>query len=161
MNRKTDTFSRSARVTGALALVAALLLLPACHRTTPAAEPAAPVETPSPVEAPAATEIPATPERTVSGAMLLGGEETTVYLALSDTEITLWDSPTAGNLLAVAKFAQPMSGAAEALQGCDFSDLDADGNSELTANFAFADGGFVYNEEFSVLPGETPAGGGE
>ena len=78
-----------------------------------------------------------------------------------------------GQIAAVAKFAQAMPGAANALQSCDFTDLDGDGNSDLTADFTFADGsaasllwfyadgGFVYNAEFSILPGEAPANGGE
>lgn len=59
----------------------------------------------------------------------------------------------------------------EALDGCDFTDLDEDGNSELTAEFSFddgstaslvwfyVDGGLVYNEEFSSLPDEQSAAG--
>ena len=113
------------------------------------------------------------PERTITYSMLLDGKEQAVYLDVSDEEITLWDSASAGQIIAVAKYAQPMSGAADALQNCDFTDLDEDGNSDLTANFSFTDGatanliwfyaddGFVYNEEFSVLPGNAPAGNGE
>ena len=86
-----------------------------------------------------------TPERTVSGTMLLDGTETSVYLKVSGTGISFWD--------------------------CDYTDLDEDGNGDLTAAFAFADGttaslvwfyvdgGFVYNEEFSLLPGNAPAAG--
>ena len=126
-------------------------------------EPTVPVE-------PAEPEVPA---RTASYAMLLGGAETTVYPEVSDAEIIFWDSAVGGQIAAVAKFAQAMPGAADALQSCDFTDLDGDGNSDLTASFTFADGstasllwfctdgGFVYNEEFSILPGEAPAGGGE
>lgn len=133
-----------------------------------AAEPA-PAE---PEEAAEATE-PEAPARTVSYTMLLGGEETTVYPEISDAEIIFWDSVAGGQITAVAKFAQAMPGAADALQSCDFTDLDGDGNSELTAEFTFADGstasllwfyadgGFVYNAEFSILLGETPAGDGE
>ena len=116
---------------------------------------------------------PDVPERTITYSMLLDGKEQTVYLDVSDEEITLWDSASAGQIIAVAKYAQPISGAAGALQDCDFTDLDEDSNSDLTANFSFADGttasltwfyadgGFVYNEEFSVLPGEAPAKNGE
>lgn len=114
-----------------------------------------------------------TPERNITYSMLLNGNGTMVYLDVSDEEITLWDSASAGQIIAVAKYAQPMPGALEALQNCDFTDLDEDGNSDLTANFAFtdgtianltwfyADGGFVYNEEFSTLPGDVPAPNGE
>lgn len=129
-----------------------------------------PTTAPAPVQA-EPTAVPV-PERTVSYTILLGGKDTTVYLEVSDEEITLWDSASGGQLLAVAKYAQPLSGAAEAQLSCDFTDLDEDGNSDLTANFTFEDGstaslvwfyaevGFVYNEEFSVLPGDAPAGDG-
>ena len=109
------------------------------------------------------------PERTVTGTMLLGGKETTVYLEVSDTEIRFWDSASGGTLLAVAKYPETMAGAADALKSCDYTDLDEDGNSDLTAEFTFtdgstaslvwfyADGGLIYNEEFSRLPGEPTA----
>lgn len=127
--------------------------------TTPAQE----------AQPPVTAEAPA-PERTVTGTMLLDGKETTVYLDVSDTEILFWDSASGGTLLAVARYPETLAGAADALEGCDYTDLDADGYSELSAEFSFADGstasliwfytdgGFVYNEEFSVLPGDTPAG---
>lgn len=152
-------------VAAALA-VAAALVLTACGGRAPSAS--APAENDPPVrEEPAA---PAAPARTVSYSVQLDGKETTAYLDVSDSEITLWDSAAGGQMLAVAKYAQPLSGAAEALRDCDFTDLDGDGNSELTASFSFADGttasllwfytdgGFVYNEEFSTLPGESPKG---
>lgn len=103
--------------------------------------------------------------------MLLGGSEQTVYLDVSDEEILLWDNASGGQLIAVAKYAQAMQGAQDALQSCDFTDLDGDGSSELTAIFRFpdgtnaslvwfyTDGGFVYNPEFSILPGEPSAAG--
>ena len=103
--------------------------------------------------------------------MLLGGSEQTVYLDVSDEEILLWDNASGGHLIAVAKYAQAMQGAQDALQSCDFTDLDGDSSSELTAIFRFpdgtnaslvwfyTDGGFVYNPEFSILPGEPSAAG--
>lgn len=124
-------------------------------------------------ESPASGTEEAAPERTVTGTMLLNGAETTVYLDVSDTEINFWDSASGGTLLAVAKYPEALTGAAEALKSCDYTDLDGDGNSELTAEFTFADGstaslvwfhtdgGLIYNEEFSRLPGELPASGGE
>lgn len=108
-------------------------------------------------------------ERTVTGAVLLDGKETTVYLEVSDTEINFWDSAAGGKLLAVAKYPETLAGAAEALKSCDYTDLDEDGNSDLTAEFIFtdgstaslvwfyADGGLIYNEEFSRLPGDATA----
>lgn len=110
-------------------------------------------------------------ECTVSGTMLLGGAEVTVYLEVNDTEISFWDSASGGQLLAVAKYPETLTGATEVLRDCDYTDLDEDGNSDLTAFFAFADGteaslvwfhadgGFVYNEEFSLLPGDASAAG--
>ena len=120
---------------------------------------------------PETPELPAAPARELSYPMLLGGAEQTVYLEVSDEEILLWDSAAGGQLVAAAKYAQTMPGAQDALQGCDFTDLDEDGSSELTASFSFPDGtsaslvwfytsgGFVYNPEFSVLPGEASAAG--
>ena len=116
------------------------------------------------------SEAPAS-ERTATGTMLLDGKETTVYLEVSDTEINFWDSASGGKLLAVAKYPETLAGAAEALKDCDYTDLDEDGNSDLTAEFTFtdgstaslvwfyADGGMVYNEEFSRLPGDAIAAG--
>lgn len=106
-------------------------------------------------------------ERTATGTMLLDGKETTVYLEVSDTEIYFWDSASGGKLLAVAKYPETLAGATEALKNCDYTDIDEDGNSDLTAGFIFtdgsttslvwfyADGGLIYNEEFSRLPGDA------
>ena len=114
------------------------------------------------------SETPAS-ERTATGTMLLDGEETTVYLEVSDTEINFWDSASGGKLLTVAKYPETLAGAAEALMSCDYTDLDEDGSSDLTAEFTFtdgstaslvwfyADGGLIYNDEFSRLPGEVTA----
>ena len=114
------------------------------------------------------SEAPAS-ERTATGTMLLDGKETTVYLEVSDTEINFWDSTSGGKLLTVAKYPETLAGAAEALKSCDYTDLDEDGNSDLTAEFIFtdgstaslvwfyADGGLIYNEEFSRLPGDATA----
>ena len=108
-----------------------------------------------------------TAERTVSGTMLLDGKETEVFLEVSDDEISLWDSASGGTLLAEAKYPETLAGAADALTSCDYTDMDGDGNSDPTANFAFADGStaslvwfftdgsLVFNEEFSLMPGST------
>ena len=110
-----------------------------------------------------------TSERTATGTMLLDGKETTVYLEVSDTEINFWDNASGGKLLAIAKYPETLAGAADALKGCDYTDLDEDGNSDLTAEFIFtdgstaslvwfyADGGLIYDEEFSRLPGDATA----
>ena len=176
-----------------LTLTAALLLLTGCTKLdapvgaapavtpeqtqTSPAEPAEPKTEQEPVAAAPAEEAkpkePAAPERTLSYTMLLGGKEQTVYLDVDDGDILFWDSASGGSMVAAAKFPQQLPGAKEALKSCDFEDLDGDGNSELTAEFAFEDGktaslvwfyvdaGFVYNEEFSVLPGEVGARGEE
>ena len=113
------------------------------------------------------------PKHTISGTILRNGAETAVYLEISDMEINFWGSASGGQLLAVAQYPESISGAADALTDCDYTDLDEDGNSDLTANFTFADGstaslvwfytdsGFVYNEEFSRFPGDVPALGNE
>ena len=134
---------------------AALFLLPAlsaCSRN------------PSP-----SAEAPA-PEHALSDTILLGGRSTAVFLDVSNEEILFRDQASGGNLLAAAKYPEEIPGAAEALDGCDFTDLDLDGNSDLTASFRledgtsaslvwfFSDGGFVYNEEFSRLPGDALPG---
>ena len=138
----------------------------------PSEQPATEKENPAPAQEaqPSVSEKASVPERTVTGTMLLGGKEMTVYLDVSDTEINFWDSASGGTLLAVARYPETLAGAADALKNCDYTDLDEDGSSELTAEFAFADGstaslvwfyadgGFVYNDEFSMLPGDSPAG---
>ena len=103
------------------------------------------------------------------GTILLHGEEKEAFAAVTDEEICLWDSNSGGQLLAVARFPVTLSGAKDALNSCDFTDLDGDGSSELTAEFSFADGstasliwfyadgGLIYNEEFSRLPGDATA----
>mgnify|MGYP002553260932 FL=1 len=78
-------------------------------------------------------------ERTATGTMLLDGKETAVYLEVSDTEIYFWDSASGGKLLAVAKYPETLAGATEALKNCDYTDIDEDGNSDLTARFIFTE----------------------
>ena len=109
--------------------------------------------------------------RGVTGTMLRDGTEIPVYLAVSDTEIAFWDSPSGGEVLAVARYPEPMPGAAAALTDCDHQDLDGDGCSDFGAAFTFPDGStanllwlsvdgeFVYQEEFSQLPGDLPPSG--
>ena len=182
-----------------LALVAALSLLLALSAcSSPAA--AKTMDTPNQLEqteqpetaAPAVSEPQKEPEqmpdpasisddtrtrqpesRPCVGTMLLNGESLDAFAAVTDEEICLWDSASGGQLLAVARFPIALAGAKDALESCDFTDLDGDGSSELSAEFSFADGstaslvwfyadgGLVYNEEFSRLPGEAPAAGTE
>lgn len=109
-------------------------------------------------------------ERARTEIVLLDGQETTAYLDVTDEDIQFWDSPSGGTLLAAARYPKALPGAADALESCDLTDLDGDGNSDLSVSFRFgtngaqllwfyADGGFAYNEEFSWLPGETPPSG--
>lgn len=107
------------------------------------------------------------------GSMLLNGEQADAFAAVTDEEICLWNAASGGQLLAVARFPYTLSGAKNALVSCDFTDLDGDGNSDLTADFSFSDsstasllwfytnGSLVYNEEFSRLPGEQSAAGAD
>ena len=76
----------------------------------------------------------------MTGTLLRDSKEETAYLEVSDTEIELWDTAADGALLGTAKYPQALSGAEAALQSCDWTDLDEDGNSELTAEFSFSDG---------------------
>ena len=153
--------------------------MPTAEASAPASEPsekpASEQEATAPVQEtqPPVTEEAPAPERTVTGTMLLDGKETAVYLDVSDTEILFWDSSSGGTLLAVARYPETLTGAADALEGCDYTDLDADGSSEVAAEFSFADGstasliwfytdgGLVYNEEFSRLPGKSTAAGAD
>lgn len=138
---------------------------PAPAQSTEAAQPAQSTEAAqsAPAESGAA-------ERTRTETVLLDGQETTAYLDVTDEDIQFWDSPSGGTLLAAARYPKALPGAADALESCDLTDLDGDGNSDLSASFRFgadsaqllwfcADGGFAYNEEFSWLPGETPPSG--
>lgn len=138
---------------------------PAPAQSTEAAQPAQSAEAAqsAPAESGAA-------ERTRTETVLLDGQETTAYLDVTDEDIQFWDSPSGGTLLAAARYPKALPGAADALESCDLTDLDGDGNSDLSASFRFgtdgaqllwfyADGGFAYNEEFSWLPGETPPSG--
>ncbi|MGM9661603.1 MAG: hypothetical protein ACI3WR_00745 [Oscillospiraceae bacterium] len=147
--------------------LAVLLALSACGENTP---PAAATPSQDTAQDPEQQTDLTEPERTVSDTILLDGKETAVFLDISETEIEFWDSASGGQLLAVAKYPQAIPGAAAAWDSCDYTDLDGDGNSDMTAWFRFEDGtsaslvwffsggGFVYNEEFSQLPGSTASG---
>lgn len=148
------------------AVLSLSLLLAACGGGTPE-NPTSPPETQISAEE---TES-SSPEPLITGTFLLDGGEIPVCLDVSDTEVTIRSQPS-GDLLAAAGYPQELVGAAEALESWDASsDLDGDGNSDLTAEFAFSngstasllwfytDGGFTYNEKFSRLPEEPDAAG--
>ena len=109
--------------------------------------------------------------RTAVGSLTLDGVSYDAYADISEQEICFWDAASGGRLLAVARYPETLTGAKEALTGCDLTDLDADGCSDLSAEFSFPDGSsasllwfysggsFVYNAEFSILPGEQNAAG--
>lgn len=109
--------------------------------------------------------------RTAVGSLTLDGVSYDAYADVSEQEICFWDAASGGRLLAVARYPETLTGAKEALTGCDLTDLDADGCSDLSAEFSFPDGSsasllwfysggsFVYNAEFSILPGEQNAAG--
>ena len=109
--------------------------------------------------------------RTAVGSLTLDGVSYEAYADVSEQEICFWDAASGGRLLAAARYPETLSGAKEAFTGCDLSDLDADGCSDLSAGFSFLDGSsasllwfysggsFVYNAEFSILPGEQNAAG--
>lgn len=143
---------------------AAVLAMSACGQVPAAGQGEAPPQ------APGENTESQTPERTLSETVLLSGKETQVFLEIGGGKIGLWDQPAGGEMLAEAAYPQEIPNAAEAWDGCDFTDLDGDGNSDLTADFQledgtsaslvwfFSDGGYVYNEEFSQLPGEAARG---
>lgn len=147
--------------------------LTACGRSAgpgPAPETVPPASAQSAEAAQSAPAESGAAERTRTETVLLDGQETTAYLNVTDEDIQFWDSPSGGTLLAAARYPKALPGAADALESCDLTDLDGDGNSDLSASFRFgedgaqllwfyADGGFAYNEEFSWLPGETPPSG--
>jgi len=103
--------------------------------------------------------------------MLLNGENIKVCVCVEDERVMIYrDEPTL-ELVEEADYSMPMENAAEAFTACDFEDIDQDGNSELTMHYTFSDGteaillwfwtedkGYVLNEEFSQLPGESNRG---
>lgn len=144
--------------------------LTACGKTAAGPETVPPAPAQSAEAAQSAPAESGEAGRTRTETVLLDGQETTAYLDVTDEDIQFWDGPSGGTLLAAARYPKALSGAADALESCDLTDLDGDGNSDLSASFRFGtdgaqllwfyiDGGFAYNEEFSWLPGETPPSG--
>lgn len=144
--------------------------LTACGKTAAGPETVPPAPAQSAEAAQSAPAESGEAGRTRTETVLLDGQETTAYLDVTDEDIQFWDSPSGGTLLAAARYPKALPGAADALESCDLTDLDGDGNSDLSASFRFGtdgaqllwfyiDGGFAYNEEFSWLPGETPPSG--
>ena len=156
-----------------LCVLSALVMaagLTACGKTAAGPETVPPAPAQSTEAALSAPAESGAAERTRTETVLLDGQETTAYLDVTDEDIQFWDSPSGGTLLAAARYPKALPGAADALESCNLTDLDGDGNSDLSASFRFgedgaqllwfyADGGFAYNEEFSWLPGETPPSG--
>ena len=154
------------------AALAVLLGLSACGRSASPPAPAASAGTVagSGAQAPTESAEVSTPERAISCTILLSGKETEAFLDVSNGTIAFWDQASAGNLLAEAAYPEEIPAAAEALDSWDLTDLDGDGNSDLAVWFRFedgtsasllwffTDGGFVYNEEFSQLPGNAAMG---
>ena len=144
--------------------------LTACGKTAAGPETVPPAPAQSAEAAQSAPAESGAAERTRTETVLLNGQGTTAYLDVTDEDIQFWDSPSGGTILAAARYPKALPDAADALESCDLTDLDGDGNSDLSASFRFgtdgaqllwfyADGGFAYNEEFSWLPGETPPSG--
>ena len=156
-----------------LCVLSALVMaagLTACGKTAAGPETVPPASAQSAEAAQSAPAESGAAERIRTETVLLDGQETTAYLDVTDEDIQFWDSPSGGTLLAAARYPKALPGAADALESCDLTDLDGDGNSDLSASFRFgadsaqllwfcADGGFAYNEEFSWLLGETPPSG--
>lgn len=101
------------------------------------------------------------------GTMVLEGESIDVCVCVEDEQILFYRDEATQELLAQGDYPIHLENVAESFYACDFEDIDQDGNSDLTVNFAFPDGsqaiflwfwvdgqGYVLNEEFSQLPGE-------
>ena len=161
---------KTKRLLCALSALVMAAVLTACGKTAAGPETVPPAPDQSTEAAQSAPAESGAAERARTEIVLLDGQETTAYLDVTDEDIQFWDSPSGGTLLAAARYPKALPGAADALESCDLTDLDGDGNSDLSASFRFgedgaqllwfyADGGFAYNEEFSWLPGETPPSG--
>lgn len=148
----------------AAVLVAAVLSMPACGQTA-GPDDAQPVsQEPQTIAAPEASA----PEYTLSGTMLLDGNEIPVFLTASENGIDFRTGGSGENRIAVAWYPDGLTTAEKTMTSCDFTDLDGDGNSDPTAFFTlgdgstasvvwfFSDGEFVYNDEFSRFPGDGP-----
>lgn len=135
-------------------------------------ESAEPSNTDSPSLQPDETPKPQTDWRddvaiSARGTMVLEGESIDVCVYVEDEQILFYRDEATQALLAQGDYPIHLENAAESFEACDFEDIDQDGNSDLTVNFAFPDGsqaiflwfwvdgqGYVLNEEFSQLPGE-------
>lgn len=101
------------------------------------------------------------------GTMVFEGEPIDVCVCVEDEQILFYHDEATQELLTQGDYPIRLENAAESFDTCDFEDIDQDGNSDLTVNFAFPDGsqaiflwfwvdgqGYVLNEEFSQFPGE-------
>lgn len=105
-------------------------------------------------------------------AITRNNEKINVYTLIKDDGIYFYKDELGKNILENAKYTKNINNAIKYLNELDFTDLDNDGNSDLTAYFTLKDNtkaiftwfwqseeGFVLNEEFSQLPGESSAKG--
>lgn len=107
----------------------------------------------------------------VRGTALFGGEQMSVAGCVEDERILLYRDAAVQELLAQADYPISLENAAEALSVSEFTDLDEDGNSEMSMTFELPGGeraiflwfwvdgqGYVLNEELSQMPGDSSAG---
>lgn len=108
---------------------------------------------------------------TIRSTAAYSSETVNVCVCAEDESAYIYRDAPEQELLARADYPIYMENAEDTLTGCDFEDLDRDGNSELTMIFTlpendraifiwfWIDGeGYVLNEEFSQLPGEGAGG---
>ena len=120
-----------------LCVLSALVMaagLTACGKTAAGPETVPPAPAQSTEAALSAPAESGAAERTRTETVLLDGQETTAYLDVTDEDIQFWDSPSGGTLLAAARYPKALPGAADALESCKVTDLDGDGNSDLSAS---------------------------
>lgn len=105
---------------------------------------------------------------TARASVLTNGNTQPMCLCVDSEAIRFYPDSAQQQLYGEARYPAVMADAPDATTEFDLTDLDADGNSDLTALFRFADGsdamltwlwdtdaGFLFNEEFSRLPGTS------
>jgi len=105
------------------------------------------------------------------GTITKDGEEIEVCIIVTDEGITFYRNDASQKIVAELPYPFSMQNAAAAFVGCDLADLDNDRNTDPAVSFTFSngetanllwfyiDGEYLYNEEFSYLPGEGSAKG--